>query len=94
MNSVSANNIKTKSYIFKVVIEPDEFEDGKPAFHAFCPALKGCHTWGNTYEEAFSNIQEAVELCVEDMLRSGEEIPVDSESGVIEQPSPSVVVNL
>ena len=51
-----------KSYIFSVVVEEDAFENGSPAYHPFCPALKGCHTWGHTYEEALTNIQEAVEL--------------------------------
>ncbi len=36
-----------KSYIFKVVVEPDEFEDGTPAFHAYCPTLKGARTHGS-----------------------------------------------
>ncbi len=31
-----------KSYVFRVVIEPDKFEDGREAWHASCPALKGC----------------------------------------------------
>jgi hypothetical protein len=31
-----------KSYVFKVAIEPDKFEDGRDAWHASCPALKGC----------------------------------------------------
>jgi predicted RNase H-like HicB family nuclease len=33
-----------KSYVFRVVIEPDKFEDGREAWHASCPALKGCRT--------------------------------------------------
>lgn len=28
-----------KAYIFKVVIEEDAFEDGRKAYHAFCPPL-------------------------------------------------------
>ena len=55
-----------KSYVFRVVIEEDELEDGGQAFHAYCPALKGCYTWGNTYDEALANIREAAELYVED----------------------------
>ncbi len=43
-----------KAYIFQVVIEPDE--DG---FHAYCPILKGCHTWGNTRKEVLNNVGEA-----------------------------------
>ena len=66
-----------KSYIFSVVIEEDAFEDGRPAFHAYCPGLWGCHTWGYTYDEALVNIQEAVQLYIEDLSEAGEAIPVD-----------------
>jgi hypothetical protein len=48
-----------KSHVFKVVIEEDALEDGRRAFHASCPALKGCHTWGHTPEEALTNVDEA-----------------------------------
>ena len=83
-----------KSYIFSVVVKEDEFEDGKDAYHAYCPALNGCHTWGATYEEALANIQEAVELYVEDLVGAANSIPVDPENGVIERDTPSVVVNI
>ena len=43
---------------FQVIITRDE--DG--LYVASCPALKGCHTEGKTYEEALKNIQEAIEL--------------------------------
>ena len=82
------------SYIFSVVVENDQFEDGKDAYHAYCPALKGCHTWGHTYEEALVNIQEAVELYVEDLIEAATSIPVNPENGVIERDTPSVVVNI
>lgn len=81
-----------KSYIFEVAIEEDKFEDGRKAYHAYCPALPGCHTSGHTYEEA--NIKEAVELYVEDLRESGKPIPVDSTKGTEERPTPSVAVNL
>lgn len=83
-----------KSYIFSVVIEPDSFEDGKEAFHAYCPALPGCHTWGHTQEEALTNIQEAVELYVDDLIESANAVPVDPEKGSLELDTPSVVVNV
>jgi len=65
-----------KSHIFKVVIEEDQFEDGRKACHASCPALRGRHTWGHTPEEALANIREAVELYVEDLREAGEPIPL------------------
>ena len=42
---------------FEVVLEPAE-EGG---FVVHCPALKGCHSEGDTEEEALKNIQEAIE---------------------------------
>jgi predicted RNase H-like HicB family nuclease len=66
-----------KSYLFKVVIEDDEFPDGGKAYHAYCPALKGCHTWGYTPEEAKENIKEAVEGYIEDLIAHGEPVPAD-----------------
>ena len=83
-----------KSYVFKLVIEEDSFEDGRKAYHAYCPALRGCHTWGHTYQEALANVREAVELYVEDLREAGDPIPVDPEQGALELPTPSVVVNV
>ena len=42
---------------FEVILEPAE-EGG---FVAHCPALKGCHSEGDTEEDALNNIQEAIE---------------------------------
>jgi predicted RNase H-like HicB family nuclease len=67
--------IKMASCAFRIAIEPDSFEDGSEAWHASCPALKGCHTWGHTYEDALANIREAIDLYVEDLLEAGEAIP-------------------
>lgn len=60
------------NYDFTIVIEPDE-----NGFHAFVPALPGCHSFGETLDEAQSNIAEAIELHVECMIEDGEEIPVE-----------------
>ena len=62
------------SYEFTIVIEPDE-----PGFHAFVPALPGCHSHGATLEEARANIAEAVELYVESMIEDGEDVPTEKE---------------
>lgn len=63
-----------KTYQFTVVIEPDE-----EAFHAFAPALPGCHTFGMTVDEARANIAEAMELHIEGLQEDGEPIPVERE---------------
>jgi len=83
-----------KSYVFRVSVKEDVMDNGEQAFHAYCPALKGCHTWGHTYDEALANIREAIELYVEDILESGGAVPHDPDQGVIEWPTPAVVVNL
>ena len=57
---------------FEVVFEPDE--DG--GFHVLVPALKGCHSWGATREEARPRIKEAIELWLESARDGG--IPVSS----------------
>jgi predicted RNase H-like HicB family nuclease len=82
-----------KSYVFKVVVEEDETEDREKAYHAFCPALRGCHTWGRTYDEALANAREAIEFYVEDLRESGQAVPVDPAQGALEWPTAAVAVN-
>lgn len=60
-----------KSYVFNVSVEEDPFDDGRVAYHAFRAALKGCHTWGHTAEEALTNLRDAIELYVDDLVESG-----------------------
>ena len=48
---------------FKIVIQQDE--DGR--YNASCPELKGCHSFGETIEEAKRNIREAIVLYLEGM---------------------------
>lgn len=37
-------------------------------YHAFCPELKGCHTFGANPEEALKNLKNAVSLYLDDEL--------------------------
>ena len=59
---------------FTVVIEPDGEE-----FHAYVPALPGCHTFGATLDETRANIVEAMQLHIESLLKDGEPLPVEGE---------------
>lgn len=54
-----------------VILEKEE--DG--GYHASCPALKGCHSQGDSFEEASANIQEAIELYIESLKADKEPIP-------------------
>jgi predicted RNase H-like HicB family nuclease len=83
-----------KSYVFRVVVEEDTTAGGQEAYHAYCPALKGCHTWGHTYDEAFANVREAIELYIDDLREAGEAVPLDPERGAFEWPTPAVAVNV
>ncbi len=65
-------------YQFTVVIEPDE-----GGYHAYVPALPGCHSFGDTIDEARANIAEAIELHIESMKQDGEAIPIESEPLII-----------
>jgi predicted RNase H-like HicB family nuclease len=44
---------------FKVIMELEK--DGGYSVH--CPVLKGCHSQGQTVEEALANIKESIEGC-------------------------------
>ena len=48
--------------VFKVIIRPDP-EDG--GFNVSCPALPGCHSQGDTEEDAMENIKDAITGCLE-----------------------------
>jgi predicted RNase H-like HicB family nuclease len=47
--------------IYKVMVTPDP-EDG--GFTVSCPAIPGCHSEGETMEEALLNIKDAIEGCI------------------------------
>lgn len=62
-----------KEYTYTVVLEREE--DG--GYHAFCPALPGCHTQGNSYDETIENIKDALRLYIESLEAHGEKIPAE-----------------
>jgi predicted RNase H-like HicB family nuclease len=43
-----------------------------------CPIFKGCHSQGDTFEEAIDNITEAIKLYVESLLADNLPIPKDN----------------
>ncbi len=60
-------------YRYTVVVERDE----RGMYIAYCPALQGCYTQGETYEEVMENVREAIELNIEARKEMGEEIPIE-----------------
>ncbi len=65
-------NTQTKTYAFKVVVEPDE-----DRWVAYCPTLEkyGASTWGYTKEEALKHIHEVVEMVVDELIEDGVLLP-------------------
>ena len=59
-----------RTYLFPIVLEKDE--DG---YFVSCPALQGCYTQGENYEEAMDNIVDAIKLHLEDRQSKQEDIP-------------------
>ncbi len=63
-------NLRMKNLTLPIIIESDS--DG---YFVSCPALQGCYSQGDTYEEALENIKDAIRLHLDDRLANGEEIP-------------------
>jgi predicted RNase H-like HicB family nuclease len=59
--------------IFNYTIILEKEDDG--GYHAFCPALPGCHTQGDSYDEVLENIEDAVKLYIESLKAHKEPIP-------------------
>jgi predicted RNase H-like HicB family nuclease len=51
-----------KTLHFPIMIEIDE--DGY--FIVSCPVFKGCHSYGESIDEALENIKEVIEMCLEE----------------------------
>ncbi|TSC79278.1 MAG: hypothetical protein G01um101429_513 [Parcubacteria group bacterium Gr01-1014_29] len=69
-----------KTYSYRVIIEPDE----RHTYHAYVPALPGCHTFGNSLEEARKNIRDALDVYIRSLLADGDDIPQDKGIEVVE----------
>ncbi|MGM0581880.1 MAG: type II toxin-antitoxin system HicB family antitoxin [Bacteroidota bacterium] len=61
---------------YRIVLNPDV--DG--GYTAIVPALPGCITWGKDIQEAKEMAKEAIELYIEDLISSGENVPDDNNS--------------
>jgi predicted RNase H-like HicB family nuclease len=60
-------------YQFTAIVERDE--DG--VFIASCPALQGCYSQGDAYEQALENLKDAIKLHIEARQSLGEPIPIE-----------------
>ncbi len=67
------------NYTYRIIVEPD----GK-GFHAYVPALPGCHTWGKTIDEARKMVRDAIDVYLRSLVSDGESIPKDAGMEVFE----------
>jgi len=66
---------------FRIIIRED-LEDG--GYNASYPALPGCHSQGDTVEEALENIKEAIGCYLESLEKDRLPIPVDTKTKIME----------
>jgi len=59
-----------KEYNYTIILEREE-----EGYHASCPALPGCHTQGDSYEEVMENIKDAIKLYIESLKAYNDLIP-------------------
>ncbi len=88
---------RMKSYIFKVVFERDKWPDEpdeKAIWRAYIPVLPAAHAWGNTQQEAFENLKNAVDLIIEDLVEEGKPIPTDDAGQVQVSQEPLLTVTI
>ncbi len=67
-----------KIYTYTAIFEPAE-EGG---YVVFVPALPGCVTQGETFEEAKKMVQDAIRLYLKTLREDGEEVPIEKEERI------------
>ena len=80
-----------KTYVFRVVVEPDE---DRWAVH--CPVLlkHAATSWGDTREEALKNIQEVIEMIMQELTEDSEPIPEEPAEEVTVSTEPRVAITI
>ena len=53
---------KIERYHLPIIVEIDE--DG--FYIVSCPLFKGCHSYGESIDEALKNISEVIDMCLEE----------------------------
>ena len=83
-----------KTYVYKVLLEPDELPSGEAAWHIHCPTLYelGAATWGKTKEEALANIHEVIQMIVEELVEEGRPVPQEPAVEAVSEPMMAISV--
>ena len=80
-----------KTYMFRVVVEPDE-----DRWVTYCPALEkyAAATWGYTRAEALQHIHEVAQVVLQELVEDHEAIPDEPPEEVIVSSEPRVAVTI
>jgi predicted RNase H-like HicB family nuclease len=60
-------------YDYTIVLRPED----NGTFVAYVPAIPGCHSWGQTSEEAQEELANVFEMIVEEYKEEGRMLPED-----------------
>jgi len=66
--------MSVSKYQRQVIIEPDE----TGGYVISCPSLPGCHSQGETIDEALENIRDAIELYIGVLIEDSLPVPEDT----------------
>ena len=83
--------ISQKVLKYTVIFEPAE-EGG---YVVSVPALPGCATQGETFEEAVEMIRDAIQLYLSSLKEDGEDIPLETDDIVVTKisiPEPAISI--
>jgi len=64
-----------KKHSYTVLVGPN----GNGGYHAYCPALPGCRSHGDTKNEAIHNIKLSISYRLETLVAKGKPIPMDGD---------------
>lgn len=60
---------------YTIVVKPDD----NNTFVAYVPAIKGCHAWAQTQEEARLELENVFSMICQEYLEQGKTLPNDVE---------------
>ena len=63
---------------YTVVLRPDD----NVTFVAYVPAIEGCHAWGQTQEEARTELVNVFEMIRDEYVDEGKSLPDDVEIAI------------
>lgn len=69
--------ITKKILNYRIIIEPENYANGKKVYNAYCPTL-GVADYGDSVEAVLESIKDGIQLAIEALKEEKQEIPVDN----------------